>query len=560
MIKTLLIIAYLLCDWKIVAERLVSIGPSPMLAGFAILYLVLAAALLMSAEIRNGWIRASLAVLFVASSILQQAFVHTTEGAFSYEAFVNLYNASGQTSEAFAQYGHVLLFVVPVALLLFFGIALPPRKPRIPSWLALTGPLVALGLLTALLYARGGEGSRALPAAFPPIAFAGIMTAEDLLVDRGPRKQVTLPRANSPVPRDIVLLVDESVSGNYLDTNNPKGVRTGLLNPPKAVRLANFGYAASVHNCSANTNVVLRFGGTRDTYEDAMAHYPSIWAYAHKSGLRTVYIDAQSTDGRLQNLMGKAERAEIDNFVQFDATPPLQRDMEIAHILAQHINNGRPEFIYVNKIGAHFPVQDKYPDEFMRYRPVMERGQNKLSAWSSDRTGFNGTAPEWVRYRNSYRNTLLWNVGEFFHRFLTAADLDKATVIYTSDHGQDLHERHNRGNNTHCGSDLGSQEQGLVPLMVFEGQHVRSLDWAAHLAQNHNGLSHFRIFPTLLALMGYDRNAVRSFYGPALDEGGSDDFSYNIVFSSYLGRKPEFRKIIQRTIIDPPMSDYQGTR
>ena len=56
--------------------------------------------------------------------------------------------------------------------------------------------------------------------------------------------------------------------------------------------------------------------------------------------------------------------------------------------------------------------------------------------------------------------------------------------------------------------------------------------------------------------MGYDRQAMKPFYGPALDEGGSDDFSYNVVFYNYLGRKPEFRRIDRKAIVDPPVSDY----
>jgi glucan phosphoethanolaminetransferase (alkaline phosphatase superfamily) len=50
-----------------------------------------------------------------------------------------------------------------------------------------------------------------------------------------------------------------------------------------------------------------------------------------------------------------------------------------------------------------------------------------------------------VLYRNAYKNTVLWNVGEFFARVFAQAKLSNALLIYTSDHGQDLHERGNRG-------------------------------------------------------------------------------------------------------------------
>lgn len=370
---------------------------------------------------------------------------------------------------------------------------------------------------------------------------------------------MSLPRPATPPTRDIVLLVDESVAANYLDIDNPLGVTSGLLTAPPGVQVFNYGYAASIHDCSANSNVALRFGGTRETYQQTIAHYPSIWAYARHAGLATVYIDAQSTGGRLQNLMTPAERKEIDHFVQLDDTPVLDRDMAVADTLAGHINNGRPEFIYVNKIGAHFPVQDKFPDRLMRFRPVLERGSHRLLSWSSDRTGFNGRPDEWVRYRNSYRNALLWNVGEFFHRFFSKADLARATVIYTSDHGQDLHERGNPGNNTHCGVTRATQEVGLVPLVVLEASGHFAANWSKNLANNRNGMSHFRIFPTLLRLMGYRRKDYLPLYGPSLTDPDKDPFSYNLRFNTLLGRQPEWQVINLKTVVDPPVSDYRGS-
>jgi hypothetical protein len=314
-----------------------------------------------------------------------------------------------------------------------------------------------------------------------------------------------------------VLLVDESIAGNYLDINNPLGVRSGLARPPEGLRVTNFGYAASIHNCSANSNAVLRFGGTPETYREALAHWPSIWAYAHAAGLRTVYLDGQSDHGALQNMMTPAERAEIDEFVQFDGMPVEQRDMRIAALVAAHAGNGRREFLYVNKVGAHFPIADKFPQGRVRYAPVLPRGAGSLLSWTSDRTGFHGTPGEWVRYRNSYRNTIDWNVGTFFDRLLSDPAIANATIVYTSDHGQDLHERHNPGNNTHCGAENAAQEEGLVPLAIIGKDAASRIDWSRYLAANRDAASDFRIFPTLLVLMGYDRTALRARYGSPLD-------------------------------------------
>jgi glucan phosphoethanolaminetransferase (alkaline phosphatase superfamily) len=556
MIKILLILSYLACDYQAFGERLSSVGGGAMLAVFLALYALLASGLLLGAFIRNHPVRLTLATLFAAASIMQQSFEWTTQGAFTYEAFLNLYNASGQVSEAVAQHGHVLAKAVLAAALLFLGIALPPRRPRIDQRLAAAGLSLAFLSLSALLYLRGGEGSRALPAAYPALSYVTLMTGENLMKEDGPREKVTIHRDTRPVTRDIILLVDESIAGNYLDINNPNGVRSGLNQNRPGIRTVNFGYAGSVHRCSANSNVVLRYGGTQANYQRSIVNWPSIWSYAKKAGLRTVYLDAQSNGGALQNMMTMAERREIDDFVQFDGVPAVERDMRIANILADRINNGRPELIYVNKIGAHFPIQDKFPENYTQYQPVLPRGDHPLAIWTSDRTGFDGTPDQWVRYRNSYRNTLLWNVGTFFDRLFAKADLNNATIIYTSDHGQDLHERGNPGNNTHCGAENAAQEEGLVPLVVIEGANTPTLNWAPAAKADHNGSNHFHIFPTLLTLMGYDRAAVKERYGPALDEAAPPALAYNINFYTYLGKAPEFRKIDASRIVDPPSSDY----
>lgn len=565
LLKSLALLAYLACDAQGIAERVASIGASPSLALFALLFLLLTAALFLTAAIRNTALRLGSALLLGAASALQQGIERVTRGPLTYEAFLNMLAARTHAGAALDQHGPVLALVFGITLLLVIGIVLPPgpASNRIRWWIPPSAAPLGVLLLSAMLYNRGGEGSRALPASFAPISYAALMGVEALAHPTKPRGPVTLPRTHSAAPspaatgRDIILIVDESIAPNYLDINNRAGVPTGLERHRPGVALHNYGYAAAVHNCSATSNLVLRFGGTRRTYQQAILSGPSIWAYARKAGLRTVFIDAQTERGALQNLMTPAERAEIDDHVQFDGTAPLMRDMAIADELALRLDNGVAEFIYVNKVGAHFPIQDKYPDSFMRYRPVLPRGDNMAVIWSSDRTGFDGSPEAWARYRNSYRNTLLWMVGAFFDRLLDQARLERATILYTSDHGQDLHEQGNPGRNTHCGTARARAAEGLVPLLVIEGDAAPTLDWQGSLRRNRNGMSHFRIFPTLLALMGYDETAMRDFYGPTLADPTPDPFTFNTRFRTRLGREPEWQHIDLAQVPAPPLSDYR---
>jgi glucan phosphoethanolaminetransferase (alkaline phosphatase superfamily) len=169
---------------------------------------------------------------------------------------------------------------------------------------------------------------------------------------------------------------------------------------------------------------------------------------------------------------------------------------------------------------------------------------------TGERDGFNGQQNDWALYRNAYRNTVLWNVGEFFRRIFQQADLNNAVLIYTSDHGQDLHERGNPGLNTHCGGDPVAEE-GLVPLVVIEGEQLRTLDWRSALAQNKDRSSHYNIFPTLLQLMGYDPAGIQAIYGKSLSQPTEDEFTFNYRFHARLGAEPEWKHIDLDRIVTP---------
>ena len=555
-LKALLILLALAGSYGTIGERLASLGPTPSLLFYFGLYGLLAGCLLLAGQVRNDLLRGAYALILAAAAFYLESYERITSEHLTYDAFINLLNSSQFAGEAARQHSAAILRSLVNPLLLLVGIALRPRRTARRALAA--APVAGIFLLSAILFVRGGEGARGLPSPFAPLAYSGIYAYEAATGSAGARQEVKLHRVSRPIQRDIVLIVDESVSGNYLDLGSPHGVRSGLAEPRTGLAIYNYGYAASITNCSVGTNVTLRHGGTRGDYRRINATMPSIWDYAHRAGLRTVYIDAQRTDGVLHNLMSDEERAEIDRFVQFDGVPVRNRDMAAADRLARLLNDERTQFIIVNKVGAHFPVHDKYPDAFMRYRPALPRGNYEEISDTGSRDGFGGAAEDWLRYRNSYRNTLLWNVGAFFDRLFAKADLGRATIIYTSDHGQDLHERGDPGLNTHCGSDP-MIEEGLVPLVVIEGG-TPSRDWRRHLSANRNHVSHYEIFPTLLALMGYDDPRLRDIYGETLFDRSHDDFTFNARFNARLGLEPNWRFIDLDQVVQPPSGDATKAR
>ena len=474
----------------------------------------------------------------------------------SYDAFVTMVHSAGFADDAVAQYGASIAWAAAGAFFLFVGVGLKPgaRRP-LPGIAAALAPLAGLAILTILLFVRGGEGGRGLPNAWVGTAYSALAAFEAATQPSMVRQPVTIAHGPEPDQGDIILIVDESIAGRYLDINDTAGVRSGLASPPPGIAVSNFGLAASIANCSFGSNLTLRYGGTRGAYHRINATMPSIFAYAKHAGFATIYIDAQRTGGAYQNGMDDAERRQIDHIVQFDDIPVVDRDMAAADALIAALSNERREFILVNKMGAHFPVADKYPDSAHLFSPALPRDESEVVTETRLPENLYSGAESWRRYRNAYRNTVTWTVGGFFNRLFARAQLDGALIIYTSDHGQNLHERGDSGTTTHC-SPSPASEEGAVPLAII-GASGR---WDAAAKRHFDASSHYRIFPTLLNAMGYDRAAVRRQYGEALDSSAADPATFNSLFNARLGRKPIWVKVERASVARPPVGDYAARK
>lgn len=538
LVKPILIALYLLAGGGAVAERVSALGLSAGLVLYTGLFALLLLALLLTASIGSVAVRTIYALALAGAAAFLGAYGQVSGDFLSYDAFLTMTGSTDSTTDALAHNWRPILFGAAPALLLLAAIVWPPqRRARIPQALLIAAAPTAVFLLAAIFYARGGDGGRGLPAPFPPLAYAALSAWENAAHGLGPRAGVAMAPSGREDARDIVLIVDESVAGRYLDINDPRGVRSGLAEPPPGVTVHNYGLAASITHCSLGTNRTLRYGGTRGDYQRINAAMPSVWDYARRAGYHTVLIDAQRNGGPGASAIAKGELDGIGTLHQPGETPVRDRDMAAADRIAALTRNGRADFVIVTKVGAHFPVHDKYPDAFMRYRPALPRGRFLDISDTGSRAGFGGSAEEWRQYRNAYRNTLAWNVGAFFDRLFAKADLDAATIVYTSDHGQDLHEDGRPGYTTHC-TPAPRPSEGAVPLVVIEGGDGSGADWRGNLAANRGRASHYNVFPTLLALMGYRREDIAPVYGRSLLDRTEDDLTFNARFYARLGKEP----------------------
>jgi lipid A ethanolaminephosphotransferase len=199
--------------------------------------------------------------------------------------------------------------------------------------------------------------------------------------------------------------------------------------------------------------------------------------------------------------LDERELAFVDEHIALEV-PRYQRDLQAARLLLSTVKSGSPTFLYIDKIGAHFPYDANYPRDFNRYahpdgsRLVYDRRTH------DDLVG-------------TYKNAVSWNVDGFFRGFLPDADLRRTLIIYTSDHGENVWSdaitfwRH-------CNEDNPQRAEVLVPLLALSGDAQFAAALRASAARSFNRATHFDIFPTLLVAMGYEPGAVIARYGPTL--------------------------------------------
>ena len=325
----------------------------------------------------------------------------------------------------------------------------------------------------------------------------------------------------NPIFDKIVVIMDESVRGDYLTLNDPTRNTTPFLKATS--HLINFGVASSGGNCSFVSRTIFRFGMRQSDLSNGWReglNRPTLWEFAHKAGYKTVHIDAWRGPFSLGSGISLAERTLVNSHINVNKTASYLRDQLLADKLLHALKEEGPAFIYVDKFGVHFPYSDKYPPDFHTLPTPLS--DPVLSVFRDDK---------FVEERllAQYSNAIAWSVDEFFRNLLPAVDLHKTLIVYTSDHGQSLLP----GRITHCSTKpmipLGEVD---VPLFAItsEPEFEQRLEQGA--ARGFDQFSHFEVFPTLLLALGYDAGWVKGTYGPSLMDSPSPDKKFMIGFSN----------------------------
>jgi lipid A ethanolaminephosphotransferase len=493
------------------------------LIGFVGLWGLSVIALLIAAFQHRRWLRFFWAVVFSVTTAIGFTYRQASGNELGVLDALSLWNARHEATRAAEFYSadvYWLIFIAIVGIVIF---TVPPvaRAPWARRWLkrlALVPALPAVAIAVIMLVKEGG-GAESLPTQYAPLSIGFVLGTKVVaapLPDRqpvawtwrgpfagaAPRGETAPPdaaAAHAPAIHRIVLLIDESVRGDYIDwtPGNPYTPELARLKD----RIVDFGPAASGGNCSHYSNAILRFAASQDGLGRKLLSTPTLWQYAKKAGFRTVYIDGQAgfvrSPGKLQNFMTAEETRDIDGFYALDEnTPAPNLDDRLLDIVKKEVVGDKPVLVYANKNGAHFPYDMGYPAEARLFRPTMSE-----------------TAADSVQGRiGSYRNVVRWSVDRIFKRLFDEVSLEDTVVIYTSDHGQNL--RPDRL--SHCSVEDPDPREGLVPLFVITDNEPLRARLAAAAAESRGHGSHFAIVPTVLELLGFSHTDVANAFGASL--------------------------------------------
>lgn len=490
--------------WELIAPRLkemAATGHYARLCLFVIATLLSFAALLAAPFLANRRLRLWVVSIIAIGFLLDQIVLAIFGNHLTVDLVRLLWLERENATTTLQGYAAPILYALSLASIVWISFALPPPRGGIADRrvAALT---IASFVLVASLYlpGKGKNYDFPSPQVVPAQIAMGIFTSSAMQATA--REKVAYDEAIAPRFKKIVMIVDESVRGDYLGLNDARWDSTPFLSQNKTL-IANYGLAVAATNCSASSRLILRTGLQPSQLPDKnkLAYRkPVLWQYAKAAGYKTVVLDGFRPPGRFHSYMNTVEYHMIDTFDSVVMAPYDKRDALIADKLLALLQSDEPMLIYVNKWGAHVTYASDFPPDL----PYEPSGAG-FSEITDDRR------KALVR---DYQKAINWSVDTFFERTLPALHREDTLVVYTSDHGQSMWEggypaSHCKQSNPHVG-------EGIVPMWVATKAPEYEAAFKSQAEAAFNQATHFEIFPTLLIGMGYDRDWVTETYGASL--------------------------------------------
>ena len=164
---------------------------------------------------------------------------------------------------------------------------------------------------------------------------------------------------------NIVFIVDESIRGDHLSLNGYERPTSPYLEElQRNGVLYNWKDSASLATSSLHSNTFLLTGINQlpDIAQNTRK-MPTIFAYAKAMGYRVSVLDVQMNT---RWLMQASDYALVDERLterDFSQVAESEMDMEAARWIDEKLRSSTGNFIWINKMGVHFPYAARYPME-----------------------------------------------------------------------------------------------------------------------------------------------------------------------------------------------------
>lgn len=487
-------------------------------------------------------IRIPFLILFLAGSIPYLIYFYSTSTELTYEDFRTLFSAKAMVSDAAQSYQSDIIKVVLMHIPITIAILLMPQTYLNWKWTGFAIFLYCVGIAAMLhfIFHKNGRGTSGRASYLVPVAHAvtyGYLNrpgAEDRSFIYYPREILTENDLDAPISDTILFVIDESIRADMIDLNNPQGTTPALLEFDPAHYL-NFGYTMSFGNCSESSNLAMRKAPRLGKEpSDLFLTKESIWEIAINAGYTPYLIDAQHN--------AKGHNFYTDEELKAVNVIPgshLQSDGDIVPVIEEILQKeaGNKTFIYVSTKGSHFPFQNYGFEE--HFTPAMKN------------TNFKSAEP--IEVMNSYKNLIRANTNEFFNNIRPLLEnRPNITMIYTSDHGQELKDP--KGKKTHCDLRDTTLEEGIVPFLIFGDESILTAPLVEKTQQNSGIQTQMMVPSIIMNLMGYRDASIERYteYSQLLNQESAVGFVYK-------SPVPQFRNDVERYPITREELEYFKT-
>ncbi|WP_161791831.1 phosphoethanolamine transferase [Candidatus Jidaibacter acanthamoebae] len=297
-------------------------------------------------------------------------------------------------------------------------------------------------------------------------------------------------------PKVIVLVIGEAMRGDMFYLNG----KTNYLNAPQLSKIKNLKSFKDATSSASSTRVALPYMLTRaksGDWEQAISE-KSIISVFKSLGFKTAWIGAQGAFTNLDYTYGPIIM-EADEII---TKTEIRKDLGQSNLYDEYLllyldkflqkNQADNLFIVLHMIGSHWNFDERYPEKFKNFTPTCESSSPASCAHE--------------QLLNSYHNTIFysdWVLSKIIERF----ENKNAFLMYASDHGFSLFEKHYFGN-AYEGKDDLKEQYDIAMFAWGSNKYIKKNSNAFKAIKSQNKVSHDYLFHSLLGCSNVESKVI----------------------------------------------------